>query len=409
MKILIVDDNVNKAGKLIKVFTEAHIARDDIELAVSAMAARSALKRLHFDLMVLDLLIPLREEDDPSTETAMNLIEEICERDAFKKPRHIVGFTAFPEAERAAISEFRRRLWTIVAYDETSINWQEEFTNLARYLIQAEELSRSHAYQVDLVVIAALQLELDAVLQLEWEWGEPEPLDDSTFVRHGRFFSNGIIYSVVAAACPRMGSVSAGLLSAKMIDRFRPRFIAMPGICAGVRGKAKISDVVIFDPVWEWPSGKIADDAKGNSYLQPSPDQIPLSEFLSARAKQMRPDAAAWNTLVPASVGLEEFPTIRVCPGASGSAVVADSHTVDSIQDQHRRVMAVEMEVYGVYAAARSSSRPRPTAFAGKSVCDFADSQKSDSYQAYCAAASALFLGMFFERYMNEIHELAGT
>ena len=410
MKILIVDDNVSKAGKLVALFVDAGMPRPDIEVVVSAMSARDRLRVERYELVVLDLLLPLREEDQPALQSALDLITEVCERDVYYKPRRIVGFTAYPEAELKAVSAFKERLWTIVRFDATTSAWETEFRNVAEYLLRIEREPTRNKYATDLCVVTALQIELDAVYSLPWNWSESEPLDDMTFVRRGTFQSHGTTRSVVAACALRMGSVAAALLTSKLIGRFFPRFVAMPGICAGIKDKVRVGDTVLLDPVWEWPSGKLC-DGDGGTYLQPSPHQIALSEFLLARAEQLRRDDQVWLKIAKTWNGErpEHAPRLLVGPGASGSAVVADTATVDSIKQQHRKLMAVEMEAYGVYAAASSSASAKPTALAFKTVCDFADEEKADKWQTYACHMSAQSLAAFFERYMGEIHELAGT
>lgn len=183
----------------------------------------------------------------------------------------------------------------------------------------------------------------------------------------------------------------------------------MAGICAGVRGKTEIGDVILFEPAWEWPSGKLV-DAEGGSYLEPSPHQIGVPEFLVARVAELSKDhgflasvRAKWPKAPSSALRL------LTGPSASGSAVVADSFTVESIQAQNRKLTALDMEAYGVYAAARSASAPKPTAFALKSVCDFADEKKSDDWQAYAAYTSAETVRALLERHYVSIRPLAGT
>jgi nucleoside phosphorylase len=67
---------------------------------------------------------------------------------------------------------------------------------------------------------------------------------------------------------------------------------------------------------------------------------------------------------------------------------------------QHRKLLGIEMESYGVLAAAEESPRPQPIAFAIKSVCDFADLEKSDSFQHYAAYTSAEVLRRLVEEYL---------
>ena len=90
-------------------------------------------------------------------------------------------------------------------------------------------------------------------------------------------------------------------------------------------------------------------------------------------------------------------PVLLIGPSASGASVLADRRTTDSILAQHRDLLAIEMEVYGVFAAAEECSMPRPMAFSMKAVVDFADGEKNDKYQGYAAFVSARTLQHFVE------------
>lgn len=54
----------------------------------------------------------------------------------------------------------------------------------------------------------------------------------------------------------------------------------------------------------------------------------------------------------------------------------------------------------GVFAAVEESLLPQPEAFSLKSVCDFADDEKDDRFQAYAAYTSANALRLFVEKYL---------
>ena len=60
--------------------------------------------------------------------------------------------------------------------------------------------------------------------------------------------------------------------------------------------------------------------------------------------------------------------------------------------------MGIEVEAYGVMAAAYDAPAREVRAFVMKSVCDFADQTKSDEHQAYAAYTSAAGLRVFAER-----------
>jgi nucleoside phosphorylase len=81
---------------------------------------------------------------------------------------------------------------------------------------------------------------------------------------------------------------------------------------------------------------------------------------------------------------------------ASGASVIQNQQVVEQYIDKYnRKLLGIEMEIYGLYFAAMNVSKRRPTVFAIKSVCDFADSAKSDDFQAYAAYTSSQFLYKF--------------
>lgn len=53
--------------------------------------------------------------------------------------------------------------------------------------------------------------------------------------------------------------------------------------------------------------------------------------------------------------------------------MLADQDTAEIIRKQHRKLLGVDMELYGVASAARDAGLPKHLAFGLKSVCDFAD------------------------------------
>ena len=410
MKILIVDDNTAKAGKLANVFSAEGVAEGDIEVVNSASAARTALSKTLFDLLVIDLLLPLRAGDDPNCTSSTDLVREIAERDTLKNPRVIVGFTAYQDAEQVARLTFQERMWTIVFYDETSSSWERQFQNVTQYLKTSAPRTAPTEYTVDVCLVTALSTEMDAFLNLPWNWEEPVPIDDQTFIRRGEIVVGKESFSIIAATSARMGSVASALLVSKLISHFRPRFVVMGGICAGVKSKAKIGDAIFFDPVWEWPCGKLTAVACG-TYLEPAPHQINATEFLAARAAELVKDESLPSLVTQRWKGKagQNSPKFIVGPGASGSAVVADNKTVDAIKLQHRKLTAVEMEAYGVFAAARDCSSPKPSVMVVKAVCDFADERKNDGWQAYASFTSANYLAIFLEKYLPTIKPLCGT
>ena len=177
----------------------------------------------------------------------------------------------------------------------------------------------------------------------------------------------------------------------------------MPGICAGVRSKTDIGDVLVADPCWNWQDGK----------LEPaetlfSPHQLALAAEIQSRIRMLIRDKDLCRAAYDAFEGAkpERTPKIVLGPLATGSSVIADQSVLPSIARQHRDLIGAEMEAYGVYAAAWDAKSPKPRSLAIKSVCDFGDTEKDDRYQKFAAHMSSYVAREFIERFGVELRAL---
>jgi nucleoside phosphorylase len=196
-----------------------------------------------------------------------------------------------------------------------------------------------------------------------------------------------------------MGMVSTALLSQTLISQFSPKAIAMTGICAGVEGKVKGGDILFADPVWDYQSGKLVAAPGGGTMLKIDPTQHQADPVVKSNVENLFNE----ELMIQIYKGYKgdksqlQVPNLLVGPVASGSMVLSDGQTMKKIQDQHRKLIGVEMEVFGLYAAAHCAPNPRPAVFALKSVCDFGDPEKNDIYQQYASYTSAKALQILME------------
>jgi nucleoside phosphorylase len=409
MKILVIDDSNEKIERVIDALIGDYASRQDIDVAYTAFDGRRLMRDVQYDLLVLDILLPMRAGDAPRSETAGELLTELRDRDMYKKPRHIIGLTAYDEGVRALAPIFQEQAWTIIKFGAENSTWSEQLSRSVQWIAAVAGQKEALDYGMDVCIVTALDTpEYDAVLRIPWEWDAAGPIDDTTFARRGRFQCNGETYNAIAAHSPRMGMVTAGLLSAKLIHSVRPKYLAMAGICAGVKGRTNYGDPVLADPCWDWQSGKHV-VKEGEREFEIAPDQIPTPERIRSRWEQLRSDRQFWSDLKA------EWPDspdtdlrLRIGPSVSGSSVLADPEIVEAVKRQHRSLVSLEMEAYGVLSAARTAPCPRPTAFSLKSVCDLADEKKDDRWQSYAAYTSARSIQAFFERFMEELASIAG-
>lgn len=406
MKILIVDDQSRRYEKLVDSFGRIGIDRKEIDIAISANDARDRLGSVRYDLLVLDILLPLWSEREPDVQYSIDLLVELHEGEEYYRPRHIIGISSDKEVAGRAFKIFQERTWTIVEYSHSTDDWMNKILNCVLYIKDKGKNNNpiESTHKIDLAIICALEKpELEEVLKLPWHWSAARPLDDIIFAHDGYFEIEGRRFSVCATSASRMGMVSTALRSAAVISLLRPRLIAMCGICAGVKGKVNIGDVILADPAWDFQSGKRVRD-KGNVQFSVSPHHLCAPVLVRTHVEQIAREKEALRSIAdqftdPSSDQVR----VVIGPLASGSAVLADGEVVNEIKSQHRELFGVEMEVYGMYAAAYSASSPRPLPFALKAVCDFADPDKNDKHQRYAAYTSANVLRLLMEKYASRL------
>ena len=402
MKVLVVDDAPEKVADIVALLTTIPgVAADHLVVADSGLEAREKLAGTMFDLLILDIKLPLRRGEEPDRKGGMNLLTEIALGTRFKSPPHVVALTGFDDLRKEFDAKFNNGYWTIDLYDPSDIGWRDRLKARAAYVLKSCTQAAQGYHKIDLCVITALDMpELSAVRSLPWQWSPPSAFDQISYLYGGSYNSQGEKFSVAAAAAPRMGMVSAGIFAHKVISVLRPRILAMAGICAGVRGSSDIGDLLVADPCWDWQMGRYAEDA-----FEIAPDQIGAPLEVTQCLTVMRQDRSFLFGTADAFVGEKppNVPNILIGPVASGSAVLADEGTADTIKGQHRKLLGVDMELYGVYCAARDSSAPRPLTFGIKSVCDFADHRKNDKYQGFAAHMSARVIAAFAERYSKQL------
>jgi len=403
VKILIADDNHLKIKDLREVLSHIpEISFENYDIATDLISAKRYLSVSHYDLLILDLNIPERAGDDPLPENGINFLEEIKRSQRLLKPFHIIGLTAYEKYKSQFESVFIDDLWGLIHYDPTNRGWEKQIKLKINYLLQSKRDLQSpfkKGYEFDLAIITALRItELESVLTLPANWESFTLNDDATEYHKGIFEKNGKKISVIAAAAPQMGMVAASVLTMKIIHSFRPKYIAMTGIAGGIKGIGNFGDILASDISFDSGSGKIRTDSEGNKTFEPDYRSIELDTDLrealtSCKGKREFLDDIKrdWPADKP-DTDLQ----IHIGPFASGAGVIENKQVIDEIRGHSRKLVGIDMETYGVFYACKHCSKPRPiSAFSFKSISDFADPEKNDSYQKFAAFTSTRFLYNF--------------
>lgn len=398
MKVLIVEDENQKYHRVHSVLEQAGVSGGDITHVIAAAPAYDHLRQTQFDLMLLDVNIPRRLGDQhPQRGGGLDLLKDLSRDSDLLRPTYIVGLTAYEDVVKEFGSTFEDQLWSLVHYKESSDQWIAQLLMKVHY-IQAANRSRNFSdgetFGCDLAIITALDtVEFEAVQSLAVSWEPLRRQHDETRYLAGTLTTPRGTKSIIAAAAPRMGIPASAILCSKIIHQFRPRFLAMVGICAGRKDKVSLGDLIIAEPTWDWGSGKISSNAGEPEFL-PSPHQLDMDPDTASLLKAMTKDEVLLAAVKKAARGNKPKTELaaHMGPLVSGAAVVAHKPTFDQLLAQHRGILGVDMEAYAVAASALGSARPRPKFLIVKGVSDFADEHKGDDFQEFAASVSANFL-----------------
>ena len=391
--ILIVDDEYNKTG-IISDYVLSIDNSVNITHVTTTQAGRTEIRRNHYDLILIDINLPSSLGAIPNEMGGMDLFDMIMLDNAVKMPSDFIFITEKEDSLNTYIKEAEKRGVSLCQFDVSQDTWKNILGGLIKYTIIRSKKKQNETPSIDIAILTALRdPELTAVLNLPYNWKQKRFFDDPTGYYFGTKTKGESTLSLVVASASRKGMPSASALAMKMVERFRPKLLVMLGICAGVKDKVGLGDIIIADPAWDWGNGKMAQNINGSPVFQAAPYQFPLNHHISQLAMELGDDSKVITTI---SSGWEkDVPSgklkVHVGPLASGSMVLASDSSLDPISLQNRDVLGVDMEAYAVMAASDIARFSKPTSLVIKSVCDYADSQKSDGWQEYASYTSACF------------------
>lgn len=409
LNILIVDDKPQTYKEFIDRVADIGIPREHIDVAQCGLEGLGKLESKRYDLVILDIAIPFRPEDEVNPQGALEVLDVITELEYQRKPSYILCITAYDQLPDGVEDRLDEHLIYLIKSSSSNSSWVGNLIRFVEQIQTAKAQEQTVGFLADVCIITALRdPEFKAIRALPWHWSSPKILNEVMSYIDGSFISGGKSYQAVASTCARMGMVETTLVAERLIQKFRPRLLILSGICAGYPDETQIGDVICGSPAWNWQSVKRISKASGKVEVQPDPDFIDIDERLRPFLDEVRDDSAALAR-IKEGWPADRPPTqlqLHVGPMASGSTVVADNSFEEIRKTQKRKTIGLEMEAYALYAVARSTPVARPFVLSIKSVCDHANYLKNDKYQSYAAYTSARVSALFCERYYERVLQM---
>lgn len=408
IQILLLDDSNDKREALksviLPLFPQGEIL---IEEACCLVDGREKLQTKTYDMLILDMVLPEHREDqerEMNRRGGVELLEEIYINQSIKKPIQIIGLTEFEEEFSEQQKEFKDKLWYLLFYSRKNNEWKTQLKDKVCQLEQMKkgiEKSIKNCNKFHLGIICALSEEFvmmqKAFVNCKWESIQIEGLP-YVFKTTKVTSSHMKDYSIIAACANKPGICATSILASAMYNRFGVDTIFMTGITAGINnGDVALDDIIIADAIHDYASGKLKEDVSGDISFLKEMNQIPANRNLIALVTDFisNPEhLRIINDSIHDANLKDEKSNVSACIAKTvcGPFVIASSVVVEKLQEDERKLQALDMEGFALYATAHTLDKK---ALWIKAVSDFGDVTKEDSHHKTCCFASGAFLYEF--------------
>jgi nucleoside phosphorylase len=396
------------------------------------------------DLLMLDFALSedeakvSKDNKDVTLTTGYSLLDELTNtNNKLLKRLPIIAFTFLP-LEQLNKEQGARCIGTL---NKVSRSKQDLTTELIRdmknntnsiiysILYHGNIYKETKTSQYDLAILCALEEEFDEILKLPNKWKNLGTDDNNVDVNGWKLIKekgenylttifedkNKNEIKVVAKCMKDMGMVESATFTTRIINIFKPQYFVMTGIAAGIEDDGiKLGDILIPNIIWNWQSGKfttmedlVFDETKNTykkeiqTYFHEDMRQKTLDPELSEIVNELKRDDTFFKKMVMDfdDNNVNKIPNIITEKMVSGSAVVANNKIINDIKK--RKLVGLDMEAYGVfYAAEKAKLYSNTKAIVIKSICDFANEEKDDSYHHFASHASARTMYKLFTEYV---------
>lgn len=155
IKVLVVDDLQSKRERIVKAILDNHdILEKNITQAKCVNEAKKILYREYFDLMILDLVLPIEEGGESSAKNATGFLSNIEINPSIHPPIHIVGISGYKDQVEEHHQDFSKKLWNLIDYEENSSTWADQLQSIIFHLVKIRQqfISASFANQSEVII-----------------------------------------------------------------------------------------------------------------------------------------------------------------------------------------------------------------------------------------------------------------
>ena len=417
IKILILDDSSIKIKAIKKVLFEGcGLSEEYVDVAESVSSGRKAVANDYYDIVLLDLVLPLFDNDEAVEDGGLNFIREISAAgETVKMPTQIIGLTEKEDAYEKEKVEFESLLFNVIVCRQKDSMWVQQLKQIVHYAIRSKSAilkSLQQRRNFDIAVVCALPEEFKQLIAAfggENKWNNQSIEEDVPF----RFKSivvttaSGAEVKVVAAMAGRPGVIPTSVLTTLMYTLFHVKTVFMTGFSAGFPSKdLQLGDILVASAIEDYASGKLK-DIDGSVKLLKEIHQIEAPSNLTLAMQELIEEeevqASLMSKIKRNNLLVKERDNYQISMAATccGPYVVTSEEVVKELGNSNRKLEGLDMEGFGLYLTSKLlSSQNSKGAMWLKGVGDFANPDKADGYHKTCSYSSAALLYQFIKEKM---------
>lgn len=400
INILIMDDGTEKVSRIQSVLIGmCMVPPENIDIARSLNSGRRKLFEKFYDLLILDLVLPVNDGEEIEPNKSEGFIDELYRIGRLKKPTYVIGLSQYEERVTANHKLFDLKLWKLIHYDLKIADWEQILQNAVESILSTKEQllnSIKSQNKYDVGIICALSEEFEQMKiasNLEWKKINIEGFSNDFYTAELRT-ELGNTLRIIAGRNNMAGMQAASVMASCMYSLFNVHTIFMTGICAGFKrdeyDDIDFGDIFIAESEYDYGSGKLDENDELKKDYKGIECDFDLKTKINTFIEEKHPENLINAALESKNMNLmKKNPLIHFRPGACGSYVVANQGFMNKLLETNRKLRGLDMEGYGLYMASHILGKK---CLMIKSVSDFADNNKGDLYHRMCSYSSAWFL-----------------
>ena len=352
------DDSDEKISRIRSVLTNNCLVEDSsIDDARSLNSGRKKLSENYYDLLILDLVLPINDNEEITPGKSEVFINELYTFGRLKRPNFVIGLTQYEDKVQNNTQNFDDKLWKLIHYNLSSSDWEQLLQRAVDTILSTKNQlleSINNINKFDFGIICALSEEFEqmkAASGLEWEILRIDnvPID---FFKSELHTELGSTIRIIAGRNNMPGMQAASVMASCMFSLFDVKTIFMTGICAGFKkddnDTIDFGDIFIAESEYDYGSGKLCSSDDG-SILKPDPKSLECSFEIKGQIntfiEEKHPEYKLEAALQTVNLNItKKSPQILFGPGACGSYVVTDKSFMNNLISTNRKLKGLDME-----------------------------------------------------------------